>query len=48
MRLDFQFVALPVETFSPLFSMDDEELESHGARRVNVDSHPGYPCRVVV
>ena len=26
--------------------MSDAELASHGARRVNVDSHPGYPCRV--
>ena len=46
MRSDFQFVALPIENFSHLFSMSDAELASHGARRVNVDSHPGYPCRV--
>ena len=26
--------------------MSDAELESHGARRMKVDSHPGYPCRV--
>ena len=46
MRSDFQFVALPIENFSHLFSMNDAELESHGARRMSVDSHPGYPCRV--
>ena len=46
MRSDFQFVALPIENFSHLFSMNDAELESHGARRMKVDSHPGYPCRV--
>ena len=46
MRSDFQFKALSSENFSDLFSMNDAELESHGARRVNVDSHPGYPCRV--
>jgi Protein of unknown function (DUF1203) len=46
MPLDFQFVALPIENFSHLFSLNDAELESHGARRVKVDSHPGYPCRV--
>src|SRR5215207_6637084 len=46
MRSDFQFVALPIENFSHLFSMTDAELQSHGASRVNVDSHPGYPCRV--
>lgn len=46
MRSDFQFVALPTENFSHLFSMNDAELESRGARRMIVDSHPGYPCRV--
>lgn len=46
MRTDFQFVALPIENFSHLLSMSDAELESHGARRINVDSHPGFPCRV--
>ena len=46
MRTDFQFVALPIEDFSHLFLMNDAELESHGAKRMNVDSHPGYPCRV--
>ena len=46
MRSDFQFVALPIENFSHLFSLDDAELASQGARRVNVDSQPGYPCRV--
>lgn len=46
MRLDFQFVALPNENFSHLFSMKDAELESRGAKRMIVDSYPGYPCRV--
>ena len=46
MHSDFQFVALPSENFSNLFSMNDADLETHGAKRVNVDSHPGYPCRV--
>lgn len=46
MRSDFQFVALPIEHFSHLLSMSDVDLESCGARRMSVDSHPGYPCRV--
>jgi uncharacterized protein DUF1203 len=46
MRTDFQFVALPIEPFTHLFSMTDAELAGVGARRMKVDAHPGYPCRV--
>ena len=46
MRTDFQFVALPVEHFTQLFSMNDAELASVGARRMTVDEQPGFPCRV--
>jgi hypothetical protein len=46
MQSDFQFVALPSENFSHLISMDDAELASRGAKRMSVDSYPGYPCRV--
>jgi hypothetical protein len=46
MRTDFQFVALPIENFTNLFSMNDAELASLGARRMTVDEHPGYPCRI--
>ena len=46
MHSDFQFVALPVQSFAHLFPLDDAELASHGARRMTVDENPGYPCRV--
>lgn len=46
MRTDFQFVALPVEHFTHLFSMNNAELASLGARRMTVDTQPGFPCRV--
>lgn len=46
MRTDFQFVALPVEHFIHLFSMNDSHLASLGARRMTVDAQPGFPCRV--
>jgi hypothetical protein len=46
MLSDFQFVALPIENFTHLFSMNDAELAVHGARRMTVDESPGYPCRV--
>jgi hypothetical protein len=48
MRTDFQFVALPIEHFTHLFSLNDTELEPLGARRMTVDEHPGYPCRVTL
>jgi hypothetical protein len=46
MRTDFQFVALPIGHFTHLFSMNDSELASLDARRMTVDEHPGFPCRV--
>jgi len=46
MRSDFQFVALPIEHFTRFFSMDDAELAQQGVKRMTVDAHPGYPCRV--
>ena len=46
MRTDFQFVAIPIENFTKLFSMNDAEVASRGAKRMTVDEHPGYPCRV--
>jgi hypothetical protein len=46
MTTDFQFVALPIESFIHLFSMNETELAPLGARRLIVDAHPGYPCRV--
>ena len=46
MRTDFQFVALPIQRFTHLFSMTDAELASLNARRMVVDASPGFPCRV--
>ena len=46
MRSDFQFVALPLENFTQFLSMTDAELAKQGAKRMTVDAHPGYPCRV--
>lgn len=46
MRTDFQFVALPREKFTHLFSMSDAELTLQGAKRMTVNEHPGFPCRV--
>ncbi|WP_454714701.1 DUF1203 domain-containing protein [Caulobacter segnis] len=42
----YAVTSLPVEPFAPLFSMDDEALAAHGARRVVADVARGFPCRV--
>ena len=46
MTSDFQIVAISREYFEHLFSMSDAELSEHDARRMIVDSNPGFPCRV--
>ena len=44
--MSFQIHALAIDTFKPLFSMSDEELAEKRAKRIIVDSNPGFPCRV--
>ena len=46
MKTNFRIVGLPFAQFEPLFSLDDNELAQKGARRLNVDTKPGFPCRV--
>jgi hypothetical protein len=46
MKTNFGIVGLPLAQFEPLFSLDDNELAEEGARRLIVDSKPGFPCRV--
>ena len=42
----FQITALPIENFTSLFSLDDDTLQSLGAKRLVADNKPGFPCRV--
>ncbi|MEP6546768.1 MAG: DUF1203 domain-containing protein [Gammaproteobacteria bacterium] len=44
--MSFQIVGLPVETFSPLFSLTERELAELNVQRVVATEHPGFPCRV--
>jgi hypothetical protein len=46
MKTDFRIVGLPLAEFRPLFPLSDNELGQKGARRLIVDSKPGFPCRV--
>ena len=42
----FRVSALPEQEFAELFSLDESELRSRGAKRYIADSRPGFPCRV--
>src|SRR5204863_1457089 len=46
MSCTFQFVAVPYETFAPLFDRTEDELRAIGVSRVVADEKPGFPCRV--
>lgn len=42
----FRIIALPSETFTPLFKLDDATLRSRGVERQTVAADGGVPCRV--
>ena len=44
--MSFRIVGLSADQFAPLFSLSDEDLRRHGARRQVADRTPGFPCRV--
>lgn len=44
--MPFLIHALEPDRFQSLFSMSDDELQQHSARRVKVEQNPGTPCRV--
>jgi hypothetical protein len=46
--MDFRYRGLQVESFAPLFSLTDKELERRSVRRMLVDEKPGFPCRVTL
>jgi len=44
--MSFQIHALPAATFRSLFKLDEAALVRALARKLVVDSKPGFPCRV--
>ena len=48
MKAAFIMKALLAEEFESLFEANDEELARRNATWLNVDSNPGYPCRVTL
>lgn len=45
MDADFKITAIE-EDFGHLFAMTENELKKIGAKRMFVDSKPGFPCRI--
>lgn len=44
--MGFKISGLNAEPFIHLFKQDEDYLKRHGALRIKVDSHPGYPDRI--
>lgn len=46
MSTSFRIEALSKEIFQPFLDLSEEQLATHKASWLTVDSDPGYPCRV--
>jgi len=46
--MTYRIAGLDPTQFAPLWSLGDEELALHGARRVTADADFGFPCRVTL
>jgi hypothetical protein len=46
--MSFCITGLPLETFQPLFGLDDAALARRGVIRMPVDAKPGFPCRITL
>ena len=46
MNTNFRIVGLQRAKFEPLFTSNEKELAAKGARRMTVDTKPGFPCRI--
>lgn len=44
--MSFRVLALPADSFQPLFGRDADTLAAQGVQRRVVDCKPGYPCRI--
>ena len=46
--MDYVIEGLDPADFAPLFGLDDAALAQRGVVRMQVDTHPGFPCRVTL
>ena len=44
--MSFRICGLAANDFQHLYDLDETELAKHGAKRMRVDAHPGYPDRI--
>ena len=44
--MSFRICGLAATDFQHLYGLDDAQLAAHGAKRMRVDAHPGYPDRI--
>ena len=46
--MPFRIHALDQSGFAPYFAMTEAELARNHIRRLRVDAHPGFPCRITL
>ena len=46
--MSFVISGLPVESFAPLFALDDAALAARGVVRRKATAKPGFPCRIAL
>jgi len=46
--MDYVISGLPLQSFLPLFDLDETALSRYGAARCIADSKPGFPCRITL
>ena len=46
--MSYTISGLPLEIFTPLFGLRDEELALRGISRTIVDAKPSFPCRITL
>jgi hypothetical protein len=44
--MTYRIKGLDPSLFAPLFQLTDEELGKRSIKRMEVTSHPGFPCRI--
>ncbi len=46
--MTYRITGIEPSQYAHLVGLGDEELSRHGAARMIVDAHPGFPCRVLL